>query len=142
MAATFPAGRAPTACERSPWRHECGRAGPASGVESRALPPEHSLLQDSMHGSPGDHGVGSSAVWLRQRPRRRDREDAVRPLLHETWMPDVRYSHRDRDADLVAVRSLFAPGGDAPCAEAGVAGDGYEGGFSVRFFELMQHPLP
>src|SRR5437773_11413628 len=110
MAATFPAGRAPTAGERSPWRNDHRRAAPASGVEPRAFPPEHSLLRDSLHGSPWDYRLGSGAVWLRQRPRRRDREDAVRPLLHQTWMPDVRYSHPDGDVDPVAVRSSFAPG--------------------------------
>ena len=93
VSAQVPARRAAAVDQRDARRDEPGRPAAASRVELRAVPPEHSLLLAPRRRPAGAHRMGAGAPGVRQRSRRRDREDALRPVLHQAHVRLARSAH-------------------------------------------------
>ena len=64
-------------------RHESGRPASASSDEPGSLHGEDRLLRPAIDRAPRRHRMGAGALRLREQSRGRDREDAVRPVLHQ-----------------------------------------------------------
>ena len=67
----------------------------------------HRLLRPALHRAPGRDRLGAGALRLRQQPRRRDREDAVRPVLHQE---PVALARRRGSCSRRSASSLFGQG--------------------------------
>src|SRR5262249_13677055 len=121
------ARRAPAVREHLPGRHEPGGTATASGLKSRALPGMHPLLRAPLGGQARRHWLGPGPLRLRQQPRRRDREDAIRPLLHQAPLGPPRPPHprrhcQDRLLRAGLTRRRCLPGGAGPESRAGSGG--------------------
>src|SRR5438132_5067955 len=74
-------------------RYEPGRTPTAPGLELRALQRPYSVLLAPGQGSAGHHRLGAGTVQIREQPQRRNRKDAIRPLLHQASLAGVRSPH-------------------------------------------------
>ena len=57
----------------------------------------HRVLRPAQQRASGRHRLGAGALRLRQQPRGRDREDALRPVLHQEPVALARPAHPVRD---------------------------------------------
>ena len=76
----------------------------ASGAQPRDLPRAHRLLRAALDRAARRHRLGAGALRLRQQPRGRNREDAVRPVLHQEPVAVARLPHRRCDGRHRAAR--------------------------------------
>src|SRR6266508_2555701 len=93
MASTLPAGRIAAADQRPQGRNESGGTASASHEQPRDLHRAHRVLPDSIDRAPRRHRLGAGPLWLRQQPRGRNREDAIRPVLHQEPIGLARRAH-------------------------------------------------
>ncbi len=79
-------------------------------VQRRDLRAAHRLLQPAVDGSPWSDRLGPGSIRLRQQHRGRNREDAVRPVLHQEPVPAPRRPNPSGDRWNRPARSWREPG--------------------------------
>src|SRR5262252_6103152 len=114
MAPEVPPRRASTVPQRHPGRHEPRRPAAPPIDEHGPLRRRHSVLLAALGGPSGHHGVGSDPPGVREQSRGRDRENALRPLLHQASVVLARRAHSLRYGEDRTLRPGIPVGGAAP----------------------------
>ena len=83
--------------QRAARRSQSRRPAAAPDVERPAVREGDPVLLAAVGGASGPDRVGAGAAGLRERSRGRDREDALRPLLHQAHVGLARPAHHLRD---------------------------------------------
>src|SRR5262249_55369663 len=105
--------RTAAALERHPRRHELRRAASRASVLRRPARRTDSVLPAAPRGQAGTDRLGAGEVPLWLFARRRDGEAAVRPVLHQAPVGDLRSDDRVRHRQ---GRALPERGGVTPAA--------------------------
>ena len=112
VASALPARRAAAAGQHPVRRDEPRRPAAAPDLQSGGLPGANRVLRPAVDGPARRHRLGAGALRLRQQHRRRNREDAVRPVLHQEPIAAPRPRHPSQDRRHRAARVRHRP----PCS--------------------------